>query len=206
MTAIATHTISEQEYLAFERASEIRNEYYNGRIYAMTGASLAHNLIVSNSVASLHGQLRRKPCRICSSDLRVHIPQTGLYTYPDLVIVCGEPQFLDDSLDTLLNPTVIVEVLSPSTERYDRGMKFQHYRSIASLQVYLLIAQDRAHIERYTRQEGDLWLLQDAIGLPASVDMAAIEAVLSLADVYEKVDINNSDLPIVLEPPSTMNK
>ena len=143
------------EYLAFEREQhDAKHEYLDGRIipmaetiHGMAGASLAHNRIVSNLVISLGTQMRGRPCDVFSSDMCLHIPATGLYTYPDIAALCDEPRFEDDQLDVLLNPSLIIEVLSPSTEAYDRGAKFDHYRSIASLQTYLLIAQDRAHVE-----------------------------------------------------------
>jgi Uma2 family endonuclease len=142
MTAQPLRSLTEQEYIDFERTSLIKHEYYNGHVYAMTGASRTHNLIAGNTLASLHSQIRRTPCQIFPSDMRVKVQKTGLYTYPDLVLICGEPQFTDDALDTLLNPLVLIEILSPSTERYDRGLKFQHYRTIETLQDYILIAQD----------------------------------------------------------------
>lgn len=189
MTAQPKRSITEQEYIEFERASTTKHEYYDGHIYAMTGASRVHNLIAGNTLAALHGQLRRKPCQIFPSDMRVKIRQTGLYTYPDLVIICGEPQFTDDALDTLLNPLVLIEILSPSTELYDRGMKFQHYRTIETLQDYILIAQDHCHIEQYTRQDNGQWLFQEAIGVEARITIHSIGCTLALEDVYEKVDI-----------------
>lgn len=189
MTAQPKRYITEQEYIEVERESVIKHEYYDGEVYAMTGASRIHNLIAGNTLASLHGQLRRKPCQVFPSDMRVKIQQTGLHTYPDLVIICGEPRFTDDALDTLLNPLVLIEILSPSTERYDRGMKFQHYRTIESLQDYILIAQDEHHIEHYSRQDNGQWLLQEAAGIEARLTISSIEGVLLLADVYEKVYI-----------------
>ena len=118
-----------QEYLALERKSETRNEYYNGEIFAMAGASREHNLIVGNLLRDIGNQLEDRPCESYPSDMRVSIEATGLYTYPDVAVVCGEPRFQDREVDTLLNPTVIIEVLSPSTEAYDRGVKFRHYRA-----------------------------------------------------------------------------
>jgi Uma2 family endonuclease len=143
MTAQPRPYITEEAYLEQERRSSTKSEYYDGQIYATTGAKEAHNLIASNVLASLHGQLRRKPCRVYPSDMRVKVLRTGLHTYPDVVVVCGQPEFVDEKRDTLTNPTVIVEVLSPATERYDRGVKFRHYRAIETVQNYILIAQDR---------------------------------------------------------------
>ena len=131
-----THLTPEQ-YLEIERKAEFKSEYYQGEMFAMSGASYPHIGIVANAVASLHQQLRRGPCRPLSNDMRVRVTATGLYTYPDVVVVCGEPRFLDDTFDTLLNPTVIIEVLSESTEAYDRGQKFEQYRSLESLAEYV---------------------------------------------------------------------
>jgi Uma2 family endonuclease len=131
--------ISPEQYLAIERKAERKSEYFNGEMFAMAGASESHVLIVTNVVAELREQLRGRPYTVYSTDLRVKVSPTGLYTYPDVVVVCGQPQFADDQRDTLLNPTLIVEVLSESTQDYDRGEKFEHYRSIASFHEYVLI-------------------------------------------------------------------
>lgn len=146
--------ISPEEYLRRERASDERHEYFAGRIYAMSGASREHSMICSNTLGSLWNQLRGKPCEVHSSDLRVQVSDTGLYTYPDLSVVCGKKLFADEHVDTLLNPKIVIEVLSPSTEAYDRGDKFAHYRTLDSLTDYLLIAQDKPRIEHY-RRSGD---------------------------------------------------
>ena len=176
------------EYLAFERAqTDARHEYLNGKITMMAGASLAHNRIVSNLVATLHAQMRGRPCDVFSGDLRVHILATGLYTYPDIAALCGEPQLEDDASDILLNPAVIMEVLSPSTEAYDRGSKFDHYRSLDSLQTYVLLAQDRYQMEIFHRQEQGDWLLSVVKEPKAHVSFPAIGCELTLADVYERV-------------------
>ncbi|MGQ9889013.1 MAG: Uma2 family endonuclease [Aggregatilineales bacterium] len=179
--------MTEAEYLAFERASEFRHEYFAGAVFAMTGASEAHNLIAANVLVSLRNQLRGRSCRVYIADMRVKVAATGLYTYPDLSVVCGEARFADNKLDTLLNPAVIIEVLSPSTEAYDRGRKFQHYRQIETLREYLLIAQDSPRIERYLRRDDGAWLLTDAHGLDAALHLPAIGCALALAEVYEQV-------------------
>ena len=176
------------EYLAFERAqSDAKHEYLDGEISMMAGASLEHNRIVGNTFVSLHAQLRQSICSIFASDMRVKVPATGLYTYPDISALCGEPQLEDDEADILLNPSLIIEVLSPSTEAYDRGARFDHYRSIESLQTYVLIAQDRAQIELFQRQDTGHWLLSVVKGLAASVSLVTIGCELALADVYERV-------------------
>jgi Uma2 family endonuclease len=179
--------MSESEYLAFDRSSELRHEYIAGYVYAMTGASWEHNMICSSIIATLYNQLRGKPCQVSPGDLRLKVLATGLLTYPDISVVCGEPIFVDQEFDTLTNPDVIIEILSPSTEAYDRGDKFQNYRQIESLQNYLLISQNKARIEGYTRLQSGIWTFTDAIGLDASFEISAIGCVLPLAEVYERV-------------------
>lgn len=202
MTAVKPQPyITEEEYLALERASTTKHEYYNGRIYAMTGAKEPHNLINGNTLASLHNQLRRKQCRVYSSDMRVKVIKTGLNTYPDIVIICGQPQFTDATRDTVTNPIVIIEILSDSTERYDRGMKFQNYRAIDTLRDYLLIAQDHHHIEHFSRQDSGLWVLQEAISDTDIINISSIECILSLQDVYEKVEFEQDAPNITREIP-----
>lgn len=198
MTAQPKHDMTEAEYLDHERASITKSDYYDGHVYAMTGAKEPHNLIAGNVIASLHGQLRRKPCRIYPSDMRVKVIQTGLNTYPDVVVLCGVPQFVDEKRDTITNPIVIIEILSPSTERYDRGMKFRHYRSIETLRDYILIAQDLQHIEHYTRHENGQWLFEETSINEERISIQSIECVLSLEDTYEKVELmqdTDDDLP-----------
>ncbi len=179
--------LSAEEYLAFERAAAGKHEYHDGELFAMAGASRAHAQIVTNLVASLAGQLRGRPCSVYSSDLRVKVSSTGLYTYPDVVIACGEHRFEDEHDDTLLNPVVIIEVLSPSTEGYDRGKKFAHYRTFDSLAEYLLVAQDEPRIEQYVRQPDGNWLLHEAGDLTGRLALAAVGCTLELADVYDKL-------------------
>ncbi len=176
------------EYLAFERAqTDAKHEYLDGEITAMSGVSLEHNLIAVNVLTALRTQMRGRPCNVFSGDMRVKVSATGLYTYPDISALCGERQLEDDTFDTLLNPSVIIEILSPSTEAYDRGVKFAHYQSIESLQVYALIAQDKRRIEIYRRQESDNWLYSAVEGLDAKVSLDAISCELTAADVYEGV-------------------
>lgn len=199
MTVQPQPYISEEAYLAFERASPTKHEYYDGRIYAMTGAKEPHNLIAGNLVAALHPQLRQKPCRVYPSDMRVKVMQTGLNTYPDVVIVCGHPQFTDTVRDTIRNPIVIIEILSASTERYDRGMKFQHYRTIDTLREYILVAQDHYRVEHFARQDGGLWVLQEATDVSPTITIQSIECTLTLEDIYEKVDFEAGTSEITRE-------
>jgi Uma2 family endonuclease len=141
-----------EEYLAWERQQPEKHEFHGGDVFVVAGATFEHNQIVANVLGELRAALREKPCRVCASDLRVKIPATGLYTYPDASVVCGRPAFEDDKLDTLLNPLIIVEVLSESTEDYDRGTKFTNYRTIASLRDYVLISTDKVLVEYHTRR------------------------------------------------------
>jgi len=176
-----------EEYLAFERASEEKHEYRDGEIVAMVGASYAHNTIVGNIFASLRARLRGGTCRVNFSDLRVQIPGGRFYTYPDLTVFCGQPRFSDDRQDTLLNPQIIIEVLSPSTEGYDRGMKLRHYRSIESLREYVLIEQGSQRIEHFVQQGNDLWLLSGISGPDATLHLPTLDCAIPFAEVYEEV-------------------
>lgn len=202
MTPQPKRYITEEEYLEFEQSSVSKHEYYRGEIFAMTGGTEPHNLLAGNTYASFHAQLRQRPCRVYNSDQRIKVMATGLHTYPDVTVVCGQPQFIEPSRLTIINPTVIVEVLSPSTERYDRGMKFQHYRTIPSLQDYLLISQDDQRIEHYTRQENGVWQLHEAVGLTGQVTIQSIGCILTVADVYEKVELEQDVPGITREPPA----
>lgn len=177
-----------EQYLAMERAAETKHEYFDGEIFAMSGASRSHVLIAGNLAAALLGQLRDRPCNVYPLDMRVRVSPTGLYTYPDVIVVCGDEQFADDREDTLLNPTVIFEVLSPSTESYDRGRKFRHYRTLDSLREYVLVSQEEPRIEQYARQPGDEWLLHDAAGLDAELTLRSVDVTLRLADVFNKIE------------------
>lgn len=184
--------ISPEEYLETERAAFEKHEYFDGEIFDMAGASIEHAEISSNIGASLNFRLKKRPCKSYQSDLRVHIPATGLYTYPDVIVVCGKPQLLEDTyLDTLLNPTLIVEVLSPSTADYDKGAKFEHYRTIESLREYVLVWQDKKRVARYTRQNDGSWILRDFIGEEARIELTSIECSLEMDDIYDKVDLDS---------------
>jgi Uma2 family endonuclease len=181
--------LTPEEYLAIERQAEYKSEYYKGEVFAMSGASREHNLIVGNVFAALHRQLRNRPCEVYPSDMRVKVSPTGLYTYPDVVVICGQPEFEDDWVDTLLNPTVIVEVLSETTEGYDRGKKFEHYRTLDSLSDYILIAPDKYHVEHFVRQPDNRWVLSETNNLHDVIHIASIECDLALEEIYEKIEI-----------------
>src|SRR4051812_15921663 len=181
--------LTPEQYLEIERKAEFKSEYYQGEMFAMSGASLAHNRLVRQLMREFGNELRNGRCEAVSNDLRVFVPATRLFTYPDVVIFCGEPRLMDAQSDTLLNPTVIVEVLSPSTEAYDRGRKFEHYQSIESLREYVLVASDRIHVDLYTRQTDGGWLLTSASRLEDSISLKSAGCQLVLADVYEKIDL-----------------
>lgn len=185
-----TAWFSPQEYLQIDRTSETRNEYFDGEIFAMVGGSPRHSLIKVNFTSILRDRLLNANCTPYDSDLRILTP-SGLYTYPELSVVCGELSFEDESQDTVLNPTLIVEVLSPSTEAYDRGKKFGHYRMIESLQEYLLVSQDSPRIERFVRNDDGTWTLSIANGLDQSIELESIGISVSLADVFHKVDFSS---------------
>lgn len=178
-----------EEYLEMERKADCKNEYFNGEIFAMGGASPRHVLIVTNVVSELRTQLKNRPCTVYSTDLRVRVSATGLYTYPDVIVVCGEPRFADDHRDTLLNPTLIVEVLSNSTKDYDRGDKFEQYRALESFKEYILIAQDKHHVEHFVRQSDNTWLLSETNQLEDAIELTSIGCNLKLMEAYDKIHL-----------------
>jgi Uma2 family endonuclease len=182
----APRPLTPEEYLAQERASEFRSEYVAGEIFAMSGASPAHNTIALNVAAELRAQLRGRRCSVFISDIRVKTSKRA-YRYPDVVALCGEPRFDDAQRDTLLNPSLIVEVLAESTEKADRGEKFFEYRRLESLRECVLVSQHRPLVERYERQ-GDLWVLSDFTELDERVELPSLGCVLTLGDIYERVD------------------
>jgi len=187
MSAVPTQTYyTAEDYLQRERSAAYKSEYHDGQVFAMTGASRKHNLVCVNICRELSLQLKNRPCEAYINDMRVKAVEAQSYHYPDIAVVCGPAQFEDAQLDTLLNPTVLIEVLSPSTEAYDRGGKFAMYRKIASLREYLLIVQDQPSIERYLRQ-GDVWMLTEAVGLETAMAIESIDCLLSLREVYDKV-------------------
>lgn len=180
--------ISPEEYLRFEREAEERHEYDNGRISAMAGESANHNRVYVSLTAIVGKQLKGKPCEAFSPNMKVAINSAGKFFYPDLSVVCGKPLFHDDKQDVLLNPKVIIEVLSPSTEKYDRSVKFQAYQQIESLTDYLLISQDKPLVEHFERQSGGQWLYTAHRGLAAIVQLSSIDCQLPLAEIYDRVE------------------
>lgn len=180
--------LTPEKYLEIERKAEFKSEYYKGEMFAMAGGTIRHGTIVINLGRELSLQLKGKPCSAYSSDVRLRVSPAGLYTYPDLMVVCGEHQYADDHKDTVLNPVVIIEVLSDSTRDYDLGRKFQLYRTLRSLGEYLTVAQDKPHIEHWIRQQENRGVLSEFNELSQSIQLTSIDCVLSLAEVYDKVD------------------
>jgi Uma2 family endonuclease len=177
--------------LAIERTAEFRNEYYDGVMYAMSGGSSAHSQIMGNLAREFGITLKKRPCLVMPADARVRVGSGILYCYPDLVIACEPRDYADEQKDTLLNPTVIVEVLSPSTEKYDRGSKSSEYRMIASLQAYALVSQDQPHVEVYRRQSKGEWLLTDVNSLDGFChfgELSGETVQISMAEIYDKVE------------------
>ncbi len=188
MTSIAIDKISAQEYLSDERKSEPKNEFVDGIVIPMTGASLAHTIICMNVSALIWMHIREKDFTIHSNDLRVYGSQTNSYFYPDIVVIKGEAELTDEHFDTITNPLLIVEVLSESTEGYDRGNKFRAYREIDTLKEYVLISQDKPGIEIFLRNSENIWTLHEAHGLQKSIHFNTIDLNLSLSDIYYKIN------------------
>lgn len=191
--ALPDNHITEADYLAFERNSDTKHEYANGKIYAMTGASWQHNVICANVVTALNMQLAKSPC-VVVNDMRVQVAAAKSYRYPDVAVVCDPPQFADERTDTITNPALLIEVLSPSTALVDRNEKLREYRQLASLQAYLLIARDEPRIERFLRQDAQNWLYADVTGLDARLALPApLNGALALADVYRKITFDGDE-------------
>ena len=179
--------LTEAEYLEIERAAEFKSEFFEGEMFAMAGGTPRNSRIGTNLAREFGNRLTRGHCEPYNADLRIKIEATGLLTYPDLSVICGPLQFAQGTDDTVVNPTVLVEVLSDSTEAYDRGKKFEHYRQIPALQEYLLVSQTEPRIEQFIRQPDGRWLLNEAAGLEASLELPALRISISLAEVFAKV-------------------
>lgn len=184
--SLPEHLLTPEEYLDIERKSEIRSEYIAGQMVAMSGASWRHGLIAGNFFRELSSQMRGRACHARIVDQRVKVSPTGMYTYPDVVALCGEPEFEDTHVDTLLNPTVIVEVLSDSTELYDRGGKFAHYRRIDSLREYVLVSQNEMRIEHYQRN-ADAWIFSEVSAPDDVLHLESIDCHVLVSTIYEGV-------------------
>lgn len=191
MSAIPKTYFTEDEYLALERETDYRSEYYRGEIFAMAGASNEHNLIVNNLNFHLFTHLRGRGCRMYTFEMRLRINATRLYTYPDGMIVCGKSLYADEHVDTIVNPLILIEVLSDSTESYDKGKKFDHYRQVPTVQEYILISQDIPQIERRVRVSDTEWRLQVYDGLEAVLPLEAIDTSITLAQVYLDIEFPN---------------
>lgn len=189
MTQPAVSYISIEEYLEMEKTSIEKHEYYKGEIFVMPGARIAHNRTQMNFTRRIGNFLKGKECEVFGSGLRIHIPSNSLFTYPDAIIVCGKPELLDDELDSVLNPKVIVEVLSKSTQSYDRGDKFNLYRAILSLKEYILIGSEFVGVDHYIKQEDDTWLLKEYKQFSDSLPIHSIEFSIPLSDLYTGVEI-----------------
>lgn len=188
MSKVEKISFTPAEYLAMERQSSEKHEYAFGEIFAMTGASLRHVAIAGNIAGELRNQLRQGPCQVYSMDLRVCVDRNYRYTYPDVVVCCAQAQLLDDQMDTLLNPELIVEVLSESTRNYDRGDKFQQYRGIPTFREYLLVDQERVHVERYSKQSDGTWSLWETDDIGDVVQLESVAVKLAVAEIYFKID------------------
>lgn len=186
----STVLLSPAEYLAQERQSATRNEFLRGEVFAMWGASREHNVINGNLFGEIRAQLKGRPCEPYSSDMRVKIAATGLYTYPDLTVVCGPREFDDSFVDCLLNPIVLGELLSTTTEAYYRGDKFAHYRRIASLREYVMVSQNRVRVEHFVRQD-DQWILTELNNLDDVLHLPSIDCHISLRDIYDRIEFSS---------------
>ena len=191
MSAVLIPRLTEAEYLAFERAAEIRHEFHGGDIFAMSGATESHNLVAGNLFGELYLLLRGERCRPYTHDMRVKAAESKTYMYPDIVVACPPVEFLDDKRDTLLNPQVVIEVLSPSTEDYDRGRKFDRYRECPSLQQYVLVSQDARRAVSFIRQvDGVAWLMKPLDNTTDTIDFPSLGVSVSLADIYRNVELS----------------
>lgn len=180
-----------EEYLRLEENSVEKHEFFHGEIFSMAGGTPRHNFLVANVTAELIFGLRGKDCTPYSSDMRILVRDSGLYTYADASVVCGETELALDRNDTITNPVLVVEVLSPSTEKYDRSQKFELYRGLASLQNYLLIDQSRVYIELYTRGASNTWLLQTFNNLTQTVTLSSVNLTITVANFYDKVKFDS---------------
>ncbi len=198
--ATPMHRLTEAEYLDLERRLESKNEFFGGEMFAMSGGTPRHSQIAANLIQVIGRRLSGGRCVVYTSDLRLKIEASGLFTYPDLSVVCGPLQFAAGTDDTVINPTIIVEVLSDSTEAYDRGKKFENYRQIPSLREYLLVGQKEPRIEQFIRQENEQWLLREAAGLEATLASPSLALKISLAEVFAGVEFVPAPMPPLTQP------
>jgi Uma2 family endonuclease len=189
--------LTEAEYLEIERAAEFKSEFFDGEIFAKAGGTPQHSLIATNLGREFGNRLANNRCVAYNNDLRIKVDATGLCTYPDLSVICGPLQFAEGTDDTVVNPTVLVEVLSNSTEAYDRGRKFEHYRQIPTLQEYLLVSQTEPRIEQFIRQSDGRWLLNEAAGMEKKLELPSLKISISLSEIFAKVNF----VPAPIRPP-----
>jgi Uma2 family endonuclease len=190
---VSLRLLTPEEYLRIEREAPYKSEYYAGEMFAMAGGSANHSLITANTLVTMGSRLRGRRCRAYDSNLRIGILEEDLYSYPDASVFCAPLAFVPGTDDTAVNPTVIVEVLSKSTEAYDRGKKFEHYRRLASLREYILVSQDSPTIERFAREADGRWVLTEAKGMGAVLRLDALEIDVPLAEIYDQVDFRASE-------------
>jgi len=190
MASSTVSKLTEEQYLAIERAAESKSEFLDGVMYAMSGGSPRHADLHGNIYAELRALLRGGECKAFNADLRVRV-SSRMYAYPDVLVVCGRLQLASDQKDVLLNPIIVFEVLSPSTEVYDRGIKFQLYRTIPSLREYILVAQDKPRVEQYVCQDAETWTLRDHAGLDKDLKLDSIGVSLPLRLIYDGVDLES---------------
>lgn len=189
MSALPQHKYTLDEYLALDKNSEGRYEYFDGVVVELSGASLSHNRIVSNLSGNLRNKLEGRDCEVLPADMRLKVPTTFPYRYPDVVVVCGEPVVEKmQGLELLVNPLLIIEVLSPTTEAYDRGLKFSAYQAIASFREYLLVAQDRPYVVQYVRQPNDKWLRSEVASLNGELTLETINCTLTMREIYQRIN------------------
>ena len=201
MSTVPVPTLTPEQYLEIERKAHFKSEYFRGEMFAMSGASRQHNRIATNLVGEARNRLRDRSCDVYGSDMRVRVSKTGLYTYPDLSITCDKPQFTDDQEDTLLTPKVLFEILSDSTEKYDRGIKSAHYRQIDSLQEYVLVSQSEPRVEVFHRQPDGNWLLREARTLDESVTLHSVGITIPMSEIYLRVEFPPPDTSVVWPGP-----
>ena len=188
MSAVPKPIYNADQYLALEQGAEYRSQFYFGEIFAMAGASRRHNVVAANVLANIHPQLKGRSCEVYQNDMRVKV-HPDFYTYPDIVIVCGEPEIERKNGENLLNPTVLIEVLSPSREKFDRGDKFRFYRLMPSLREYVLVSQDRVNVEHYLRQEDNSWLFAALNEEGDVLELPSVSCLVNVRDIYDKVDL-----------------
>jgi len=198
MSALEKPFYTPEEYLEQERKADFKSEYYGGQIFAMSGGTARHGVIGGNVIGLIWAQLGGGSCTVLSSDVKIKVNPTGLFTYPDVSVVCGEIKYHDEAEDVVENPALVVEVLSPSTQNYDRGEKFLHYQSIDTLTDYLLVSQNVMRVEHFTRQSDDQWLFTVYHGPEAVIKIASIGCEMRLIDVYRAVKIKVEKNPLTL--------